>query len=139
MAPKKIIPFFAELGKMLNLVRSISAELNEEIETDPQKTVLYNIWYARDTAIARLQTNLQQLEDEIAYFFTGNGSRKTIQDGLNTQMLRHKFTEAFKTLTTEYLNIKSDYPDKNATQQANTTNANIETYTNKFLQASLMN
>ena len=29
MAPKKIIPFFAELGKMLNLIRSISAELTQ--------------------------------------------------------------------------------------------------------------
>ncbi|MFT3678732.1 MAG: hypothetical protein QM791_00580 [Ferruginibacter sp.] len=118
MAPKKSTPFFAELGKMLNSIRSISAELNEEMSTDQnKKAALYNIWYARDSAIAKLQANLQQLESEIAYFFTGNGFKKTIDDRLNTQQFRQKFAETFKKLTSEYLNIKSDSQEKDSMQQ----------------------
>jgi sulfur relay (sulfurtransferase) DsrF/TusC family protein len=140
MTPKKVTPFFAELGKMLNLIRSISTELNEEIGTDrSKKAALYNIWYARDSSIARLQANLQQLESEIAYFFTDNGSRKTIDNRVNTQMFRQKFIETFKSLANEYFNIKSDYSGKNNLPKNNIANADKEIYSSKALPVSLMN
>ena len=132
MTPKKTTPFFAELGKMLNLIRSITAELNEEMGTNrSKKAALYNIWYARDSSIARLQANLQQLESEIAYFFTDNGSRKTIDNRINTQMFRQKFIETFKSLSIEYFNIKSDYSGKNTLQQKNIATADKEIYNRK--------
>ena len=140
MAPKKKTHFFAELGKMMNLIRSISAELNEEVGIDrSKKTILCNIWYSRDTSITRLQNNLQQLENEIAYFFTDNGSRKTIDNRFNTQMLRQQFIETFKALANEYFNIKSDYSGKNTLQQNNNTGAPVEMYKRKALPFSLMN
>lgn len=140
MVPKKTIPFFAELGKMMNFIRSISAELTEEIGTAPnKKAALYNIWYARDCAIAKLQGNLQQLENEIAYFFTGSGSKKTLDNLVNIQTLRQKLADNFKALTVEYLNIKSDYPEKRATQENITNNKSEETTRNKALPFSLMN
>lgn len=140
MTPKKTTPFFAELGKMLNLIRSITAELNEEMGTNrSKKAALYNIWYARDSSIARLQANLQQLESEIAYFFTDNGSRKTIDNRINTQMFRQKFIETFKSLATEYFNIKSDYSGRNTLPKNNVANTNKEIYSSKALPVSLMN
>jgi hypothetical protein len=81
---------FAELGKMLNSIRSISTELNEEIKID-----------TREHSIARLQANFQQLESEIAYFFTATGSWKTLDNLFNTQLLRQKFVEKFEALVHE--------------------------------------
>lgn len=109
MAPKKSIYFFAELGKMMNMIRTITTELNEESGMDRDtKAAWYAIWYARDYAIAVLHANLQQLESEIAYFFTDQGFRKAIDNRLNVSAMRQKFVEEFRLLTGEYFNIKAD-------------------------------
>ena len=118
MASRQSNPFYTELGNILNLIRSISLELTHEEENNKDgKTDLNNIWYARDLSFARLQANLLQLEGEIEYFFTENGCRKALDKTFNSQIIRQKFLQAFKSLSNEYFSIKSNETGKNTEQQ----------------------
>ena len=109
MLPKKPNPFYTELGSILNLIRRLSVQLTNETQTNETiKGEAHNIWYARDLNFAKLQTNLQQLESEITYFFTENGCRKAIDKTFNSQVIKQKFQQAFNSLTTEYFSIKTD-------------------------------
>lgn len=117
MATKKTKPFFTELGNMLNKIRSISVELNEEINVPPgSKVDLFNIWYSKESSFTKLQEKLISLENEIAYFFTEAGRRKAVDNTFNSQEFRKKFIKAFKSLTNDYLAIKPDSPAKEAEQ-----------------------
>ena len=107
MASKQNNPFFTELGNILNLIRNISTELNANMKIEESKSgKLFDMMQTRDAAIEKLQTRLQQLEGEIEYFFTENGLRKTIEDRFNTQELKRKFSNAFKSLSKEYFMLK---------------------------------
>jgi hypothetical protein len=109
MAPKKSSPFFAELGKILNLVRNISTELTAEMKIDDsQNGKVFDIMHTRNASIEKLQNRLQELEAEIEYFFTENGLRKTIENRFNTQALKQQFSNAVKTISKEYFMLKPD-------------------------------
>lgn len=141
MALQKGNPFYTELGNILNLVRSISLELTEEEKNNKTgKTELNNIWYARDLSFARLQANLLKLESEIEYFFTENGCRKAIDKTFNTQIIRQKFLQAFKTLSNEYFSIKTNETEKNTEQQHDTiAGKTSKINNNKDMPFSLLN
>jgi hypothetical protein len=68
--------------------------------------------HTRDAAIEKLQSRLQQLEAEVAYFFTENGLRKTIENRFNTQALKRKFSNALKAVSKEYSILKPAEQDK---------------------------
>lgn len=107
MATKKAKPFFTELGNMLNSIRSISVEMNEEMKIQPgEKVNLSDIWFTKESSFTKLQGRLINLENEIEYFFTEAGRRKAIDKTFNTQELCRKFYRAFKSLSSEYLAIK---------------------------------
>jgi hypothetical protein len=107
MATKKTTPFYTELGNMLNMVRRISVELNEEMKVkDGDKVNLFTIWYSKGSSFTKLQERLIGLENEITYFFTEAGRRKAIDNTFNTQAFREKFLKAFKSLSSDYLAIK---------------------------------
>ncbi len=113
MTSKKNIPFFTELGVLLNLIRSISSALNEDlIETIANKSGLGNIRYINNTPADRLQANLKKLESEVAFFFTDNGARKTTDTNFNPNIIRQIFIPAFKILCDEYFNIKAARKNK---------------------------
>lgn len=117
MATKKTKPFFTELGNMLNKIRSISVELNEEINVPTgSKVDLFNIWYSKDSSFTKLQEKLISLENEIAYFFTEAGRRKAVDNTFNSQEFRKKFIKAFKSLTNDYVAMKPGTP-ANETEQ----------------------
>jgi vacuolar-type H+-ATPase subunit I/STV1 len=107
MTSKPSNPFFSELGKILNLVRNISTEINAGITIEDRNNgKLFDVMNTRNAAIEKLQGRLQQLETEIEYFFTENGLRKTIENRFNTQDLKSKFSNAFKALSKEYFMLK---------------------------------
>ncbi len=116
MSSKQNNPFFSELGKMLNLIRDISTELNAEIKIDESKNgKLFDVMHTRNAAIEKLQIRLQELEAEIEYFFTENGLRKTIENRFNTQELKRRFSNTFKALSKEYFTLKpGDAEEKNS-------------------------
>lgn len=109
MASPKNSPFFTELGKILNLIRNISTDLNAGMTIDESKNgKLFDVMHTRDSSIEKLQNRLQQLEAEIEYFFTENGLRKTIENRFNTQVLKQQFSRAFKSLSEEYFMLKPE-------------------------------
>lgn len=107
MATKKATPFYTELGNMLNMIRRISVEMNDEMEIKRgSKVNLFTIWYTKNSSFTKLQEKLTGLENEITYFFTEAGRRKAIDKTFNTQKFRKKFMKAFKSLSSDYLAIK---------------------------------
>lgn len=118
MAAKKATPFFTELGNMLNTIRGISVELNEEMEIKRgSKVDLANIWFSKDSSFTKLQERLINLESEIEFFFTEAGRRKAIDTTFNAQEWRKKFLKAFKSLSSDYLAIKPQ-DDAETSQEA---------------------
>lgn len=121
MAIKKSTPFFTELGNLLNKIRSISVELNEEIEVKRDSKVdLFKIWYNKESSFTKLQERLINLENEITYFFTEAGRRKAIDNTFNTKAFTKKFSKAFKSLSSDYLAIKPGTIAKDGEQTTET-------------------
>lgn len=109
MASSNSRPFFSELGKILNLIRNISTDLNAGMTIEESKNgKLFDVLHTRDASIEKLQNRLQQLEAEIEYFFTENGLRKTIENRFNTQALKQQFNNAFRSLSEEYSMLKPE-------------------------------
>lgn len=139
MSLQRTTPFFAELGKMLNMIRSISAELNEETMTEINTPIAsYNFWHVHNTAVARLKTRLQQLEMDIAYFFTEEGCKKTIDNRLNTPVFRHKFIRSFRLLANDYFNLKTGHNNDKYSGNENASGLHNNISNAKTLKASMM-
>jgi len=107
MATKKVVPFFTYLGNTLNKIRSISVELNEEMNIKGKEKIdLSSLWFEKESSFTKLQERLISLENEIAYFFTETGRRKAIDSTFNTQAIRKKFVQALHSLSSEYKALK---------------------------------
>jgi len=118
MTPQKIVPFFTEIGLLLNLIRSISsAMIKETSENLVGEDDFNNVRYMRNTPVSRMKERLKQLESEIAYFFTVNGSRKATDSAFDSQPILQKFISACKALSNEYFTLKSGIKEKIAFEQ----------------------
>ena len=140
MTQKKTIPFFTELGILLNLIRSISSALNEETsESAENKQGTGNIRYMTGGPAGRLQANLKKLESEVAFFFTGAGARKATDSGFDTLIIKQHFIPAFKVLSNEYFSIMSARKNKASFRQNTEVSFTSEVYKLTSRQPAVVN
>jgi len=129
MTPQKIVPFFAELGLLLNLVRRITIAINDEVgENHEKEEVLSNVRYIRRSSFNKIQSGLKQLENEVAYYFTENGVRKAADLLFDSQGIHRKLITTFKSLSSEYFTLKSGHREKITVQQNNRPNIEADIY-----------
>jgi hypothetical protein len=105
----KSLPFFTELGSLLNLVRNFNTILNDETaQQHISDNGLSYAWYQTNPLISKLQNKLSELEAEIAYFFKDYSTYKTNGSKFNLDVIQQQFIPNFRKICNEYFSLKSN-------------------------------